>query len=128
MCLFSETRIPKIATKNIKVYKVVKQKNKELLTPYLNYEVSKVMKTSFKECIKAILNMRRNMYRGYEISYGFIHSAKSFRTAHLLRTSLCCYNCCLNDKYIIITGIIPKGSLYYESVGSYCSNKLILDL
>ena len=128
MCLFSKTRIPKIAIKDIKVYKVVKQEDKELVTPYLNYKVSKIMKTSFKECIKAILNMRRNPYNEYEISYGFIHSCTSFLDAQFIRISFKCHNYSDFDKYKIITGIIPKGSLYYENKGDCCSNKLILDL
>ena len=128
MCLYSKTWIPKIATKDIKVYKVVKQENKELVTPYLNYKVSKIMKTSFKECIKIILNMRRNSYNEYEISYGFIHSCTSFQDARFIQISLSYYNYTDADKFKIITGIIPKGSLYYEIIGDCCSNILILDL
>lgn len=128
MCLYSKTRIPKIATKDIEVYKVVKQENKELVTPYLNYKVSKIMKTSFKECIKIILNMCCNSYNEYEISYGFIHSCTSFLDAQFIRISLSYHNYTDADKYKIITGIIPKGSLYYENKGNCCSNKLILNL
>lgn len=127
MCLYSKTRIPKIATKDIEVYKVVVQKYGKLVTPYLDYEVSKIMKTSFRECIKAILNMRYNLlFEKYEIDYGFIHSHKYLQSAHFMRSSLQYHNLGITCKIII--GIIPKGSIYYEDITTYCSNKLILDL
>lgn len=128
MCLYSKTRIPKIATKDIEVYKVIMQKyDEKLVTPYLGYQVSKIMKTSFRKCIKAILNMYYNLlFEKYEIDYGFIHSHKSLQSAQFMRSSLQYHN--LGVTYKIIRGIIPKGSIYYEDMDTYCSNKLILDL
>lgn len=121
MCLYSKTRIPKIATRDIEVYKVVKQKNKELVTPYLGYKVSKIIQTNFIECIKGILNIS-HIYNKYRISSGFIHSYETNSDAYFN----CVFLNCLNPKsnYKILRGIIPKGSLYYKGSDEYCSNKL----
>lgn len=124
MCLYSKTWIPKIATKDIQVYKIVLQKSDKLITPCLEYEVSKIMQTNFMECVKGILNIS-HIDNGYEISSGFIHSYKTLNAYFL------CMWMNLSDPWSsckILKGIIPKGSIYYEDRNTYCSNKLILDL
>ena len=125
MCLYSKTRIPKIATKDIQVYKIVLQESDKLVTPYLKHEVSKIMRTNFIECIKGILNIF-HIYNKYRISFGFIHSYETNSNARLN----CVFLSYLNPKgnYKILRGTIPKGSLYYKGSDEYCSNKLILDL
>ena len=126
MCLISKTWIPKITFKDIKVYKVVIQTSGNLVTPYLGYKVSKIMQTSFIDCIKGILNITYIYNTIYKINGGFIHSYKTLSDAIL--------NCVLmqlenpDNECKILEGIIPKGSIYYESKTDICSNKLILDL
>lgn len=126
MCLYSKTWIPKIAIKDIKVYKAVLPKSDELITLYLKYKVSKIMQTSFIDYIKGILNIKFIHNVGYEINGGFIHSYKTYLNAKFI----CSRSRHINSgsKYRILEGIIPKGSIYYEDETTYCSNKLILDL
>lgn len=127
MCLYSKTRIPKIATKDIEVYKTVIQDSDQLITLYQKYKVSKIMKTNLKECIKGILNIQYNkLFQSYGITSGFIHSYKNTYNARYIIYNL--FICNSNIKYRLLKGIIPKGSIYYEDKTTYCSNKLILDL
>lgn len=124
MCLYSKTRIPKIATYDIKVYKIVLLKSDELVTPYTKHKVFKIMQTSFIDCIKGLLSIKF-AHNKYEISRGFIHSYKTHLDAKFIYYWM---NINSDNKYKILEGIIPKGSLYYESKIDICSNKLILDL
>ena len=125
MCVYSKTWIPKIATYDIKVYKIVLLKSDELVTPYLKYKVSKIMQTSFIEYIKGILSIK-HIYNEYNIGKGFIHSYKTYSYAIFFRSYMKFRDS--DNEYKILEGIIPKGSIYYEDKITYCSNKLILDL
>lgn len=127
MCLYSKTRIPKIATKDIAVYKIVIQTSDGLITPYIKCKVSKIMQVSFIDCIKGILSIRFTRDR-YEINGGFIHSYKTYLDAKFIRYWIEFKDLDNRYRYKILKGIIPKGSIYYKDKTTYCSNKLILDL
>lgn len=111
MCLYIKgSRIPKIATRNIVVYKYFSKywlnKNK-LVSPLIGYDYGEF---NYSKVIKAKgLNWKaiKFIFRG-RVYGGFIH-------------------CCKYDTGRCIKCIIPKGTLYYEgSDGELCARKLFV--
>lgn len=122
MCLYSKTVVPKIAMRDIPIYKELKLLDTGLLiTPYYRMPIN-------NSCIKAkgnliIETIRSLMYHDrfdnyYKIGKGFIH----------------CYNSSehhISKNYLYYKGYIPKGTLYYEdgyyNNGEICARKIIIE-
>ena len=105
------TKNPKIAEKDIRVYKVLTQDNYSPHFP-MKYEKGfhyKEEKFSFEIC-------RWYDIWGVSINKG-LHSAKNIRKANFR------VNCGYGDKIVIM--YIPKGAKYFESNGEYVSTELV---
>lgn len=111
MCLvISAKEKRKVAARNIKCYKVLKQDMRSFYQHFY-YELGKTYKT----------NLRREYNNNiHEVSCGF-HTFKYIRGARWEKK----YN---GGKQKIFEAVIPKGSLYYEGTfckfGSCASNQL----
>lgn len=117
MCLYSKTNIPKIAKKDIKVYKILGKIDKKFLTPYRSYRMNE--------------------------GYHYIQTGKKFGVflssgmyPYRIEKGLHAYttlNAAIDQKYhglisqIIVEMIIPKGSEYFiDKIGKQiCSDNLI---
>lgn len=113
MCLsIKGSRIPKIAARDIVVYKCFSKywlkKNNSLVSPIIGYNYGEF---NYSKVIKAKgLNWKaiKFIFRGRVVYGGFIH----------------CYRYNIGE---CIKCIIPKGTLYYEgSNGELCARKLFV--
>ncbi len=116
MCLYSKTNIPKIAKKDIKVYKILHSYKGKFLTPYRGYRMEEgyhYMQTGKKFGIK------RNRYYGFFIGMG-LHAFTTLKEAQMKYSYLFEYA-------IIVEMIVPKGSEYFinPTDKEICSDNLI---
>lgn len=135
MCLTKTKRLPRIATKDITVYKVLMEINGNLLTPYQDYpvEIGKTYIGSFKDCYVSVPHLLYKSYFLYkiynyicsifskDITGGYVHSYSSEQAAHYS----CRYLSHFSPMYVVKC-TIPKGSIYFigESGSQYASSKL----
>ena len=121
MCLIKKSRIPRIATKDIIVYKTLIPRNNKLFTPYYNnnIEIGKTYKGIFDKYNIIIKNKRYTFHNSIicflislffseTIDSGYVHS---YNINYILT---------FNDiffffffYYRIVKCIIPKGTLYW---------------
>lgn len=128
MCLTKTKRLPRIAIKDIVVYKVLLEVDGNLLTPYREYpiEMGKTYIGSFVDCY---VNAPHLLYKSYflykiyhyicsifskDITGGYIHSYYNKLTADY--SSRVCR--CLFPTYIVKC-TIPKGSIYFIGENGY---------
>ena len=109
MCLIKKSRIPKVAWKPIKVYKVVLYFNKNLYTPFFCSPVK------LNSTIKAHKKWYSNL-NGFFVSGEGVHSYRDFKDARkckkYLNTNM--YN--IDKCYFIVESKIPRFSLYWEGI------------
>lgn len=132
MCLEKKSSIPKIATKDIIVYKILISENNKLFTPYYknNIKIGKTYKGIFNKYnifIKHRLYTFNNSIICFLISLffskviysGYIHSYNNYDILFNFNNWLYCNN------YYIVKCIIPKGTLYFIGKnGDIASRKL----
>jgi hypothetical protein len=111
MCL-SNASEKLIATRDIKCYTVAKRDDKRLYTPYRKCPISKFMKSNIDLPNNGVI--KRGLH--------------SLRTKKDVRKELGWWKGVYEYNYVILSWIIPKGSIYYkgdfENVNdSYVSNK-----
>ena len=127
MCLFSYNSTPTIATRNIKVYKVLwYNKDKGWTAPILgNYTYKKGINTSNSDDARLKVLMPECLY---SIGIGYLHSVKTKRQAKFILKQLNSADPC--GDYKIVKMFIPKGSKYFKSFDNkeYCSDKLLWHL
>ena len=126
MCLFSYNSTPTIATRNIKVFKVLyHSKGKGWIAPIVgNYIYRKGMNTSNSYNILP----PKNVILGeilYSVGIGYLHSTKTKRHAKFILKQLNFEDPC--GDYKIVKMFIPKGSCYFKSFNDkeYCSDQLL---
>lgn len=129
MCLYTKSKNPKIAKKDIKVYKIVRLKMREGLfyTPYVETSLTEVPFEN-KESIE--FDAQNSAEVGtvlYRVSEGFIHAYanKEFAEYNLEQFKLAYPTA----TYLIVDGIIPKGTKYFEDYFSddICAKKIEYD-
>lgn len=112
MCLISKQSEPYIAKTHIVIYKLVmKNPNGGYISPFRRYpyELNKVY--------EEVDNLQENSSHTH--SGGWFHSFRTYRRALLAYPHI--------KEFIIVTGIIPKGTLYYLGMdGDICSKKIII--
>lgn len=115
MCLYSESKDPKVAAEDIPVFKVLVKVGKEYSAPYQNfiYEPNKLYEDTSEEHIQELFGF-------YEVSQGYFHACLNEESASDLAKE---YARCLRMRQVkypieIFNAIIPKGSSYY--VGQRC--------
>ena len=127
MCLQTNWKEPKVAEKDILVYKLFEKGNEKIVQSpynYFNYTINKLYKTkieetddtsSFDEVAQMYLkNISRNGVKS--IGRGF-HSIKSKK--RVIDSG--------ETEYICLKCIIPKGSLYYRGFTDLLvSNQIII--
>ncbi len=132
MCLEKKSRIPRIATKDIIVYKILIPKYHELFTPYYNdnIEIGKTYKGTFSRYSIWIKHKPRaftnniicfliSLFFSKIISSGYIHSYNNYNI--IFNTN----NWFYGNYYLIVKCIIPKGTLYFIGKdGDIASRKL----
>lgn len=120
MCLEKKSRIPRIATKNIIVYKILKSEDNKLFTQFYGYkvEIGKTYKGIFDKYhifIKHGLRIFTNniicflisLFYSKFITSGYIHSYSSYANIPYI------FKYCYINNYYIIKCIIPRGTLYF---------------
>lgn len=128
MCLLSKNRLPRIAWKPIKVYKIVYFENSTYYTPYYYYKLKhKNLINVSNTLLNIIFNIKRLKYYEYSDCYkvnnGFFHSFYD-KIEALYKRKCIAYRDWTKD-YTVIECTIPKFSLYYIGVkGDICSNRL----
>lgn len=117
MCLFTEQKEPKIADKDIIVYKVGKITNKQFISPYQYYSYTKNELQREIKIHSEITHIINGYY--YRVVDEGYHAYLTFRRA-------------LNSFYLIGKHIgkfiIPKGSKYYigdDGDGDIVSSQII---
>lgn len=113
MCLYKKHYLPKIASKDILVYKALTERSDRcMVTPYMRMPIkfniiTKAGKEGFWESVFDL----------YIVNSGFIHSYTDLPTARINE----------NRADTIFKAIIPKGSLYYiGEKNEIASTKLII--
>lgn len=126
MCLTTKQKKPRIARKDIEIYKLVvkdslnEQKYLSLYEKF-PYELNKVYEEpanedNDKNCSWLVHNT---------FGEGWFHSFKDYTIA--LFNSDISYSRIIGNDIIIISGIIPKGTPYYLGIyGDICSKKIKL--
>lgn len=115
MCLTKTKRLPRIAIKDIVVYKVLLEVDDNLLTPYQDYpvEIGKTYTGSFKECYSST-GLLHKIYHyicsifNKNITGGYIHSYYDEQAAKICSK----YWCRFYPTYVVKC-VIPKGSIYF---------------
>lgn len=106
MCLsIKGSRIPKIATRDIVVYKVFNQEFGFLISPFRLYNYGQYFPNKTIKASGMTIWDIRAIIRHNKVCGGFIHCYKSWAP----RRKRC---------------VIPKGTLYYESDYEMCARKL----
>lgn len=102
MCLVSSSKKPRIATKNITVYKFVLYEH-DYITPF--------QRTSLiSDTTDLPKDIEKYRFRNYHIRGGYIHAYTSYEEA---KEASVWYGLPYNKT--IIAGIIPSGTKYYIS-------------
>lgn len=128
MCLTKTKRLPRIAIKDIVVYKVLLEVNGNLLTPRQNYpiEIGKTYTGSFKDCYVSAPHLLNKSYFRYKIYHyicsifsknitgGYIHSFYDEQAAQICSK----YWCRFYPTYVVKC-VIPKGSIYFIGENGY---------
>lgn len=113
MCLHKKHFLPKIATKDIPVYKVLTEiPDSCMVTPYMKIPIkfNTIIKAGRKGFWESIFDI-------YIVNEGFIHSYTDLLTARINE----------NRADTIFKAIIPKGSLYFIGENNeIASTKLII--
>ena len=125
MCLSSKTIFPRIALKDITCYKVLCQiddsKYNYKSTFFIDFKIKIKERTKIKKKYKNIIFTRKkfNWHKTYDVSGGFIHTARKLTYAKSLVYS---------DDYHIFECVIPKGTLYYEDcyTGDYAAREIVV--
>lgn len=103
MCLVSSSKKPRIAKKDITVYKFVLIENNGYITPYertpLIFDTTDLPK-----------DIEKFGFRNYHIRGGYIHAYTNYEEA---KHGLVWYGMRYNKT--IIAGIIPRGTKYFVS-------------
>lgn len=126
MCLTTKQKKPKIARKDIEIYKLVvrdplnKQKYISLYEKF-PYELNKV----YEELANEDNDKNRSWWAYNTFGEGWFHSFTIYGAALLSKASL--FGKIKGNNIIILSGIIPKGTPYYLGMYGYiCSKKIKL--
>lgn len=103
MCLVSSSSKPRIAKKNIIVYKFVLLENNQYITPYLRDSL-------ISDTTNQPKDVEKFGFRNYHIRGGYIHAFTSYEEA---KHSLVWYG--VHYSKTIIAGVIPRGTKYFVS-------------
>lgn len=125
MCLSSKTIFPRIALKDIICYKVlckIDDSKYNYKSPFVSdFKINVEDGTKIKPTFKSFRFPRKkfNWRRTYDVSGGFIHTAKKLTYAK----SLVC-----SDDCHIFECVISKGTLYYEDcyTGNYAAREIVV--
>lgn len=111
MCLYTKWKKPKIATKDIVVYKVLRTYSEHIESPYRGfvYNLKELYETKLTKC-KSLGGLEYSIFEGF-------HAFVSKKINWYFRTHEKLYKC-----------IIPKGSTYYISSNNkeIVANKIII--
>ena len=123
MCLVTNNSKPKIATKDIMVYKVLKcQDYEDYLTPWQNRTI-KLDSTFIADGEKEIIPVNNN----FEIEGGFIHAYINKEKAIDIAASFSSMDVYQSHRrYVVVKCIVLKGTEYFISKDGYeiCSTVL----
>lgn len=117
-------RMPRIALRNIEVYKVLTKEGKSPYQDY-QYDFNKETKQVYLKTLKRV-NGAIDIYEGYHSFSKKCRFVKSFydNTTYTYITVICGLS--YNNK-VIYKAIIPKGTIYYQNRdGEYVSEKIIV--
>lgn len=111
MCLISKSKYPKIAKKDITVYKVLKS---DLTSLYYDfpYKLNKL----YAENDDMSYNTHLREYECFSFTKNWIHSYADINLAKDL----------IEDNLILVECVVPKGTAYHEGYSEICSKKIIL--
>jgi hypothetical protein len=123
MCLVSRYKEPKVAEKDITVYKIVREVPRGYSSHFeaFFYKSGKLYKTRMSKSNGGCLDTRERIETShyttkFYIERGFHSAATKTRLKHLV-----------DGDAIIVKGTIPKGSLYYRNASNLLvSNQIIL--
>lgn len=118
MCLITIQKRAKTAKENITCYKVIKNRNTHLISPFQDYRwyVGKLETIDKFEILESVV------YKGLKDIDKGLHAYKSFD----LTIKRLYYFTHIPEKLQIHECIIPKGSKYYENGTEIVSNQMIL--
>lgn len=103
MCLYTKTKNALIAENDIKVYKIVYKCNGKYYSPY----IEKVLTERASNVSTIAYESYNGPYKSeYYITDQGVHAFTSLKRAN--------YLCSMDCGYVIITGIIPKGTRYWK--------------
>lgn len=138
MCLTKTKRLPRIAIKDIVVYKVLLEVDGNPLTPFQNYpvEIGKTYTGSFTDCYVSAPHLLYKSYFLYKIYHyicsisskditgGYIHSYYN-----KLSAKICAKYWHYFHPTYVVKCVIPKGSIYFIGESGYecASTKLRYD-
>lgn len=114
MCLIKAHKIPKIATKDIMVYKIVYEDIGGNLKTMMRHSPVK-LNTTIKGKFKKRINLINSLFDKF-IEDGFIHAYTNIRHAKCalkLREENSCELEFFHAKFRIVKCVIPKYTLYY---------------
>lgn len=117
-------KMPRIALRNIEVYKVLGKDGKSPYQEY-QYDFNKETKQVYLKTLKRV-NGAIDIYEGYHSYSKKCRFVKSFydNTTYTYITVI--YGLSYNNK-VIYKAIIPKGTIYYQNRdGEYVSEKIIV--
>ena len=125
MCLSSKTIFPRIALKDITCYKVlckIDDSKYSYKSPFISgFKLNVENGTKINPTYGSFRFPRKkfNWHKTYDVSGGFIHTARKLTYAKSLVHS---------DDYHIFECIIPKGTLYYEDcyTGDYAAREIVV--
>lgn len=134
MCLYSKQILPRRATKDITVYKVVcKLLNCVYQTPFKGFLIHEnhfgkvITDEKPKHIVREDIFIRRPSLRRLGTGVTMVESGYF----HACQTPEDAYNFCLRNllyKALILKCTIPKGALYWKGTsGDICSNKIIFN-
>lgn len=115
MCLLNFNYLPSISKNEITVYKIVLEKNGELLTPYMYHKVNTSIMQ--KANISSIVNFLGGRLCNRSVSQGFIHAFTSIERAKEEAERLKWMLMISFEKIILYECIIPKYTFYYLGAG-----------
>lgn len=118
MCLFSNNRLPRLTTEDIKVYKVVKVTKDGFISPYRLYKLSE---NNTEKLFPLVSNSEGIVNGGY--IHSFTDQDKAIDTKDRLMRRYEIYG----EVYTTIECIIPKHTIYFNGNRSdICSKRLII--